>query len=210
MTKSSPAANAGFPAIDRRTMVCGLGTAAVASVPALASGAPMCGDPVFQAMAVLEQLKIHAEEPDAAHEVAEDAIFGVRKENFVTLDGEEMRTHEQIDAHFTPVFGPEYPFDALFERLETLRPRRLSYAERAERDRARQAAHDELALKEAQIAEVEQRFGYREIEAQQESANRAVWDAEYDVLETKPASTPGGVALLRAFTRRTQKPLSSL
>src|SRR2546423_6308900 len=99
MTKStSPAANAGLLAIDRRSLVCGLGTAAIAGVPALASTVPMCDDPVFQAMAALEQPKIHAEEQDAAHSIAEDAIFDVRKENVVTLDGEEMRTHEQIDA----------------------------------------------------------------------------------------------------------------
>jgi len=38
MTKStSPAGtNAGLPAIDRRSLVCGLGTAAIAGVPALA------------------------------------------------------------------------------------------------------------------------------------------------------------------------------
>ena len=57
MTKStSPTANAGLPAIDRRSVVCGLGTAAVAGVPALASAVPMSDDPVFQAMAALEQL----------------------------------------------------------------------------------------------------------------------------------------------------------
>ncbi len=165
MTKStSPAA------IDRRTLVCGLGTAAVAGVPALANTAPMSDDPVFQAMAALEHLKIHAEEPDAAHSVAEDAIFDVRKANVVTLDGKEMRTHEQIDAHFTPAFGPddEEEFNKILGRIETLRPRRLSDAERAERDLARQAAHDELARKEAAIAEVEQRIGYREIEARKE------------------------------------------
>jgi hypothetical protein len=55
MTKStSPAANAGLPAIDRRSLVCGLGTAAVAGVPALGS-APTSDDPVFQAMTALEQ-----------------------------------------------------------------------------------------------------------------------------------------------------------
>jgi hypothetical protein len=201
MTKStSPAADAGLPAIDRRSLVCGLGTAAIAGVPALAGAAPMSDDPVFQAMAALEQLKIHAEEPDAAHSVAEDAIFdarvAARKENVVTLDGEEMRTHEQIDAHFTPAFGPEdeEQFNNFVERL---RPRHLSDAERAERDRARQAAHDELARKEAEIAEVEQRIGFREIEAQKESAEGAVWDAEYEVMEAKPATTAGAVALLR-------------
>jgi hypothetical protein len=103
MTKStSPAANAGLPAIDRRALVCGLGTAAVAGVPALPIAAPTNDDPVFQAMAALEQLRIHAERPDAAHSVAEDAILDARIGNVVTLDGEEMRTHEQIDAHFTP------------------------------------------------------------------------------------------------------------
>jgi hypothetical protein len=201
MTKStSPAANAGLPAIDRRSLVCGLGTDAVAGVPGLASGAPMSGDdPVFQAMAALEQLKIHAKEPEAAHSVAEDAIFDARRETVVTLDGEEMRTHEQIDAHFTPAFGPddEEEFNKILGRIEKLRPRHQSDVERAERDRARQAAHDELARKEAKIAEVEQRIGYREIEAQQESANRAVWDAEYDVMEAKPATAAGAIALLR-------------
>jgi hypothetical protein len=201
MTKStSPAANAGLPAIDRRSLVCGLGTAAVAGVPALASAAPMSDDPVFQAMAALELLKIHAEEPEVAHSVAEDAIFdariAARKENVVTLGGQEMSTHEQIDAHFTPAFGPEdeEQFNKFVERL---RPRHLSAHEQAECDLARQAAHDELARKEAEIAEVEQRIGYREIEAQQESANRAVWDAEYDVMEAEPATTAGAVALLR-------------
>jgi hypothetical protein len=81
--------------------------------------------------------------------------------------------------------------------VERLRPRRLSNAERAERDRARQAAHDELTRREAEIAEVEQRIGNREIAEQQESANAAVWDAEYEVMEAKPATTAGAVALLR-------------
>jgi hypothetical protein len=204
MTKSTlPATNAGLPAIDRRSLVCALGTAAIAGVPALASAAPMSDDPVFQAMAALEQLKIHAEEPVAAHTVAEGAIFdariAARKENVVTLDGEEMRTHEQIDAHFTPAFGPEdeEEFNKILGRIETLRPRRLSDAERAELNLARQVAHDELARKEAEIAEVEQRIGYREIEAQQDSANRAVWDAEYEVMEAKPATTEGAITLLR-------------
>jgi hypothetical protein len=195
MTKStSPAANAVLPAIDRRSVVCGLGTAAVAGVPALAGAAPMSDDPVFQAMAALERLEIHAEEPDAAHSVAEDAWLNAGRKNGVILDGEEMRTHEQIDAHFTPAFGPED--EEQFNRfVERLRPR--SAAEQAERDRGRQAAHDKLARREAEIAEVERRTGYREIHAQQESANRAVWDAKYDVMEAKPATPAGGVALLR-------------
>jgi hypothetical protein len=190
----APAANAGLPAIDRRSLVCGLGTAAIAGVPACAGAAPMSDDPVFQAMAALEQLKIHAEEPDAAHSVAEDAIIAAGKENVVTLDGEEMRTHEQIDAHFTPAFEDEGQFNRFVERL---RPRHLYATERAERDLARHAAHDELVRKEAEIAEAEQRIGYREIEARKEAAYDAVWDAEYDVMEAKPATTAGAVALLR-------------
>src|ERR1700736_1606188 len=62
---------------------------------------------------------------------------------------------------------------------------------------ARQAAHDELARLEAEISEVEQRMGYREIEAQQESASGAVWDAEYGVMEAEPVTAAGAVALLR-------------
>src|SRR5580704_3183099 len=100
MTKAtSPAADAALPAIDRRSLVCGLGTAAVAGVPALGIAAPTSDDPVFQAMASLEQLKIHAEEPDAAHTIAEQAVLDASKENVATLDGKEMRTHEQIDDH---------------------------------------------------------------------------------------------------------------
>jgi hypothetical protein len=199
MTKSTlPAAEAGLPAIDRRSLVCGLGTAAIAGAPALASAAPMSDDPVFQAMAALEQLKIHAEEPDAAHSVAEDAWLNAKRKG-VTLDGEVMRTHEQIEAHFRPAFGPgdEDEFKNMIERIERLRPRHLSATERAERDLARQAAHDELARKEAAIAEVEQRIGYREIEAQKDAAEAAVWDAEYVVMEAKPATPAGAVALLR-------------
>jgi hypothetical protein len=73
----------------------------------------------------------------------------------------------------------------------------LSDANRAERDMARQAAHDELALKEAKIAEVERRLGYREIKARKDSANDAVWDAEYEVMEAKPATLAGAISLLR-------------
>ena len=65
--------------------------------------------------------------------------------------------------------------------VERLRPR--SAAEQTERDLARQAAHDELARNEAEIAEVERRTGYREIEARKEAAYDAVWDAEYEVME---------------------------
>jgi hypothetical protein len=95
-----------LPSIDV-PWFCGLGTATVAGVPALGSAAPksdaklLPDDPVFQAIAALEQLKIHAEEQEAAYEIAEAAVFRARDENCVTLGGEEMRTHEQIDAHFT-------------------------------------------------------------------------------------------------------------
>jgi|HubBroStandDraft_6_1064221.scaffolds.fasta_scaffold496329_2 hypothetical protein len=195
MTKStSPAANAGLPAIDRRSVVCGLGTAAVAGVPTLASAAQTNDDPVLQAMASLERLKIHTKEPDAAHSVAEDAMLAARKENVVTLDGEEMRTHDEIDDHFKPAFEDEEQFNRFVERL---RPRQLSATERAERDLARQAAHDALTRREAAIAEFEQRTGYREIEARKEAVYDAVWDAEYEVMEAKPTTTAGAVALLR-------------
>jgi hypothetical protein len=56
MTKSTlPAADAGLPAIDRRSLVCGLGTAAVAGVPAIGIAAPTNDDPVFQVMAALSR-----------------------------------------------------------------------------------------------------------------------------------------------------------
>jgi len=194
MKPKPPAANAGLPAIDRRSLVCGLGTAAVAGVPALGSAAPMNDDPVFQAMAALKQLEIHAEEPEAAHTIAEEAVLDASKGNVVTLDGKEMRTHEQIDDHFTPAFEDEEQFNRFVERL---RPRHLSAAERAERDLCRQAAHNELTRQEATIAEFEQRTGYQEIETQKDAAYAAVWDAEYEVMETKPATPAGAVALLR-------------
>jgi hypothetical protein len=132
-------------------------------------------------------------------------MAAARKERVVTLDGKEMRSHEQIDAHFTPAFGPEDEEHNRF--VERLRPRRLSEAERAERDLARQAAHDELARKEAVIAEVEQRMEYREIEARKDAAYGAVWDAEYEVMEAKPATTAGAVVLLR-FVADSMKYLS--
>jgi hypothetical protein len=89
-------------------------------------------------------------------------------------------------------FGPED--EEQFNRfVERLRPRRLSDAERA----ARQAAHDKLALKEAEIAEVERRVGYREITARKESAEDAVWDAEFEAMKAKPATAAGAIALLR-------------
>jgi hypothetical protein len=129
--------------------------------------------------------------PSKYHNLSnEAAVFGARDENGMTLDGEEMRTHEQIDAHFMPAFEDEEQFNRFVEKL---RPRRLSDAEHA----ARQAAHDELALKEAEIAEVGQRVGYREIEARHESAYHAVSVAEYEVMKAKPATTAGAISLLR-------------
>jgi hypothetical protein len=62
--RKGPMAHAGLPASDRRSLACGLGTAALAGVPALPSAAPNSDDSVFQAMAALEQLKIHAEEQE--------------------------------------------------------------------------------------------------------------------------------------------------
>jgi hypothetical protein len=182
-------------------MLAALATAPIAGVPALAGHASKSNDPVFQAMAALEPLKIHAEELDAAYEIAEAAFFRAREENGVgiTLDGKEMRTHKQIDAHFTPLCDEE-EFSKILGRIEILRPRRLSSAERAERDIARQAAHDELARKEAAIVEVKQRIGYRTIEAQKDAAEDAVWDAEFEVMAAKPATTAGAVALLRFVT----------
>jgi hypothetical protein len=50
----------------------------------------------------------------------------------VILDGEEMRTHEQIDDHFT------------LRYIEKLCARHLSDADRAER----KAVHDQLAVEE--------------------------------------------------------------
>jgi len=99
-----------------------------------------------------------------------------------------------LTARLAPAFEDEGQFNRFVERL---RPRHLSATERAERDRARQAAHDELARMEAEIAEVKQRIGFREIEEQKEAAYDAVWDAEYDVMEAKPATTAGAIALLR-------------
>jgi hypothetical protein len=144
-------------------------------------------DPVFQAIAALEQLKIHAKEVDAAHSVAERAFFAARKEQGagVKLDGEERRTHEQIDVHFT------------LRDIEKLCARRhLSDAECA----ARQAAHDQLALKEEKNAEVERRVGYHEINEQNDSAYDAVSVAQDEVMEAKPVTPAGAISLLRFVT----------
>ena len=100
-------------------------------------------------------------------------------------------THEQIDDHFTPSFEDEEQFNRFVDRL---RPRHLSAPERAERDLACLAAHGELTRQEAEIAEVERRTGYREIEAQKDAAYANVWDAEYEVMESKPTTTAGAVA----------------
>lgn len=185
--QSSPAHRRAFLRSIATLPIVALPIGAVAAVPVTA-GAALVSDPVFQAMAALEQLKIHAKEPDAAHSVAEHAFFAARKENVVTLDGVEMRSHEQIDAHFTSAFGSEdeEQFNSFVERL---RPRHLSDAERTEHDLPRQAAHDELTRQEAAIAEFEQRIGYREIKARKESAEGAVWGAEYEVMEGQPGDT---------------------
>jgi hypothetical protein len=144
-------------------------------------------------MAALERLKIHAKKVDVAHSVAEDAFFDARRENGVgvILDGEEMRTHEQIDAHFTPAFEDEEQFNRFVEKL------RQRCLPDVERDMARLAAHDQLAVKEAAIAEVKQRIGLQEIEARKNAADDAVWDAENDVMKAKPATLAGAISLLR-------------
>jgi hypothetical protein len=83
---------------SRRTMLAALATAPIVGVPPLAGHASKSNDPVFQAIAALEPLKIHAEKVDAAHSNAEAAFFRAREENGVgiTLDGKEMRTRIAI------------------------------------------------------------------------------------------------------------------
>jgi hypothetical protein len=48
MTKRTSLAANGLPSINRRSLVCGLGTATVAGVPALGSAAPKSDDPVLE------------------------------------------------------------------------------------------------------------------------------------------------------------------
>jgi hypothetical protein len=74
MAKStSPAANAGLPAIDRRSLLCGLGAAAVAGVPTSSDAKLLPHDPVFQAMVAHEHAeKIYAKE---SNEALRDSAF---------------------------------------------------------------------------------------------------------------------------------------
>jgi hypothetical protein len=102
---------------SRRTLLAALAAAPIAGVPALAGTASKSDDPVFRAIAALKQLQIHAEKQEAAYEIAEAAVFRARDENGMTFDGEEMRTHEQIDDHFKPTFEDEEQFNRFVERL---------------------------------------------------------------------------------------------
>jgi hypothetical protein len=183
-----------LPPLDRRSLICALGTAAIAGIPAAAGAAPV-GDPVIQALAELERLKTHAEVANAADAAVEEAMPDISVS--VTLDGKRIRTHEEIDAHFRPVFEDEEEFNGMVERIEKLRPRLLSDGERAERDRARQAAHDELAGKEMEHAEARRALNADEIEARKNEGDTAVWDAEYAVMDSTPATTAGAISLLR-------------
>jgi hypothetical protein len=183
-----------LPPLDRRSLICALGTAAIAGIPAAAGAAPV-SDPVFQALAELERLKTHAEGANAADKAVEEAMPNISVS--VTLDGKRIGTHEEIAAHFTPAFEDEEEFNGMVEKIEKLRPRRLSDAERAERDRVRQAAHDELTGKQVARAEARSVLNADEIEARKGEADSAVWDAEYVVMDSKPATTAGAISLLR-------------
>ena len=173
-------------------LIAGLALAPIAGVPAVA-GVINSSDPVFDALATLDQLKITAKDASDAHTAAEEVRFSVNRN--VTIDGKELRSHELIDAHFRRPFECEDE-DEFNRVMESLRPRPLSPDERAERDRARQAAHDELARREAEFAEVEQRTGFQEIEARMNAADDAQWDAEYEVMETEPTTAVGAFVLL--------------
>jgi hypothetical protein len=184
-----------LPPLDRRSLICALGTAAIAGIPAAAGAAPVRDDPVIQALAELERLKTHVEVANAADEAVEEAMPDINVA--VTLDGERIITHEAIDAHFRPAFEDEEEFNRVVVNIEKLRPRLLSDTERDERDRARQAAHDELTGKETARAEASRAFNADETAARLAEAYTALWDAEYIVMDSKPATTAGAILLLR-------------
>jgi hypothetical protein len=174
--------------ISRRALAAGLALAPVAGLPAFA-GAVSVDDPVFAALEKLKELKLAAVEPSDAHTVAEEVYLAARKGIFV--DGKELRTHGQIDSHFSSGFTDE----ELERFIAQLRENQPSPADRVARQEAARAAHEELTRYEAEGGDSERQF--REVEARMNAAENAFWDAEYGVMGADPTTAAGAVSLLR-------------
>jgi len=174
--------------ISRRALAAGLALAPVAGLPALA-GAAFADDPVLAALEKLKELKLAAVEPSDAHTVAEEVYLAAKKGIFV--DGKELRTHGQIDSHFSSGFTDE----ELERFIAQLRENQPSPADRAARQEAARPAHEELTLYEAQGADSERQF--REAEARMNAADNTVWDTEYEIMNADPTTATGAVSLLR-------------
>jgi hypothetical protein len=174
--------------ISRRSLAAGLVLAPVAGLPALA-GAAFADDPVLAALEKLKELKLAAVEPSDAHTVAEEVYLAAR--SGILVDGKELRTHDQIDSHFSSGFTDE-DLEAFIARL---RESQAAPFDRAARQEAARAAHEELTRYEAQGADSERQF--REAEARMNAADNAVWDTEYEIMNADPTTATGTVSLLR-------------
>lgn len=189
MTESTiPAADAGLP--SRRALVAGLALAPLAGVSARAGAMPIA-DPVFAALAELGRVQERFNQVGKVHATAEAAYLERRPKNiFLILNGRKFYDHEQIDSHFDDI-------EAVIKQLLSMSRRTLSPDEQAERDQARQAAHEELDRILAAKQEAAEQTGFREADDLWNKTFDELSNAEDAAIEAEPSSPAGAIAMLR-------------
>jgi hypothetical protein len=183
--------------ISRRALAAGLALAPVAGLPALA-GAINSSDPVFVALAALEQTEARARQIWDAHDAAEEAFYGSAPPRLpLVVDGIPCNDHDAINAHFDDPGMPEENIDNAIALLESYRKRPLAPEQQAEREDARRKAHEELDAIIATRAKAKAETGWADLEEPYQRSLDAHCEAERKILATMPTTQAGAVALLR-------------
>jgi hypothetical protein len=186
-----------IPNISRRALAAGLALAPVAGLPALA-GVVSTHDPVFVALAALEQTEAQARQIWDAHDAAEEAFYDSAPPRLpLVVDGISCDDHDAINAHFDDPGMSEENIDNTIALLESYRKRPLTAELKAEREYARRKAHEELDAIITARAKAKAETGWADFEEPYKKSLDAHCEAERKVLATKPTSQAGAVALLR-------------
>jgi hypothetical protein len=179
-----------------------IGATAVAGGPVLAS-AVAGDDPIFAALAELERVNARVKTVGNAHDYAEELFLDLEpRTDFISLsDGlsvaPDQLDHEGIDKHFADPGMPEQNIRAAVKKLLSYRKKPLTPELQAEREAKRQAAHAALDRYLLATEEAEKRSGLDEAQRQWNAVLGEQTDAERKILETRPRTKAGALALLR-------------
>jgi hypothetical protein len=188
----------------RRLLTAGaaaIGATAVAAPVAL--GAVVGEDPIFAALADLERVTARVKTVGKAHDDAEELFHELEpRTDFIALsDGlsiaPDQLDHAGIDKHFADPWLPEENIRATVKKLLSYRRKPLTPEMQAELEAKRQAAHAELDRYLTATEEAEKRSGFGEAQKDWHSVLDEQLNAERKILETRPRTKAGALALLR-------------